>query len=217
MIYSQNLPRHETPRRRPGLAMLAATLALSGCSTYNPVTLLHRYEGGTIGAQPPSAPGLDAPWPNLASVPAKPPPVPAAEQARVRNRLEASNLAQNRLGGQVLPEKPTSAPVPHEPPLRIAFRPGNAVLTPADMRVLRALAARRGDNAIAAIGFAPDADAAGLRLALLRATAIANALTAAGVPADHVRLEALASGRGGAAQVIYGAESNQSRTSQDQS
>jgi hypothetical protein len=42
-----------------------------------------------------------------------------------------------------------------------------------------------------------------LRLALLRATAIANALEVAGVPAADIRLEALASGRGGAAQMLY--------------
>ncbi|EGO95077.1 hypothetical protein [Acidiphilium sp. PM] len=42
-----------------------------------------------------------------------------------------------------------------------------------------------------------------MRLALLRATAIANALEVAGVPAADIRLEALASGRGGAAQMLY--------------
>jgi hypothetical protein len=57
---------------------------------------------------------------------------------------------------------------------------------------------------IAAIGFAPVRTAAGLHLALRRATAIANTLTVLGVPASAIRIEALAMGRGGAAQLLYG-------------
>lgn len=217
MTYSQFPPRPETLRQAKRVAALVGLLALTGCSTYNPVALFHRYEGGVIGANPPPAPGLDAPWPNLASVPARPPVLSAKEQARVRARLEASNRTQNQLGGQTLPTKPTLSPQPHEPPLRIGFVPGAAVLSHADTEALEALASRRAGHKIAAIGFAPRSDAAGLRLALLRAAAIANVLTAAGVPADAVRLEALVGGRGGAAQVIYGEKPRRKPISQDQS
>lgn len=218
MIYSQIPPKPETLRRRLRAAVLMAALALTGCSTYNPVTLFHRYEGGVIGTEPPPAPGLDAPWPNLASVPKRPPMLPSEEQASVRRRLEAANRTQNRLGGQGLPvTKPVPAPQRQEAPVRVGFRPGAAVLSHADLGALRALAARRGDYRIAAIGFAPTRDAAGIRLALLRATAIANALTAAGVPGAAIRIEALATGRGGAAQMLYGEKSHTEPTSQDQS
>lgn len=203
MIYSQISPKPETLSRRPAVAALLGVLALTGCSTYNPETLFHRYEGGVIETSPPPAPGLDKAWPNLAAVPPKPQVMPRAEQARVRSRLEAANRNQNELAGHP-PAAPAPAPAaPREPPVRLGFRPGNAVLSQADLHALRALAARRGNHRIAAVGFATTGEASGLRLALLRATAIANALGAAGVPESDIRIVALATGRGGAAQMLY--------------
>lgn len=223
MTYTEISPKPQGTIRRTLAAssfvalLFPMLLALAGCSTYNPVTLFHRYEGGVIGTEPPPAPGLAAPWPNLASVPPRPAMLPSAEQARVRSRLEAANRNQNMLGGQAPPAARSTPVPPQQKPVRVSFRPGAALLSPAELDALHALARRRGNHRIAAIGFAPNRNAAGLELALLRATAIANALTAAGVPGSAIRIEALATGRGGVAQVIYDHKPNQEPTSQDQS
>lgn len=209
MTYSEVSPEPEMPHRRMRMAIaLAVLLALSGCATYNPVTLFHRYEGGTIGTNPPPAPGLDQPEPNLASVPKKPKLLPATVQRTVRARLQAANAGQNVLpapGGGVAPVKHSSPPAPpvNPPPVPIGFAPGRAVLTYEDRLALQGLAAKRGAATVTAMGFASAPGEAGLRLAMLRATAIANGLTLHGVPASEIRLAALAQGRGGAAQLVY--------------
>jgi outer membrane protein OmpA-like peptidoglycan-associated protein len=53
-----------------------AALLLSGCSlhSYNPVNWWHSEEGGKIAEQRPAPPGAQAPYPNLATVPARPEP-----------------------------------------------------------------------------------------------------------------------------------------------
>lgn len=56
---------------------LAAALLLAGCSSgpsINPVSWWHHLEGGAIAKQRPPPPGANAPFPNLASVPATPKP-----------------------------------------------------------------------------------------------------------------------------------------------
>ena len=203
MTYSQIPPTTETPSRIVAVMAALAVIALSGCAAYSPAALLHRYEGGVISSGPPPAPGLDSPWPNLASVPPRPTSISPADQAALRGRLEAANRGQNLMAGHEPPAPAAAPPPPSVPPLRLGFRPREAVLSPAQIALLGAFAARRAGRPIAAIGFAPGRDPAGLRLALLRATAIANALEVAGVPAADIRLEALASGRGGAAQMLY--------------
>jgi outer membrane protein OmpA-like peptidoglycan-associated protein len=93
-------------------------------------------------------------------------------------------------------------------PLALGFRPNSAVLTPDDVAALKGLAHQRGPHKVEAIGFGdagdatPQVQAEGLDLALARARAIAAALTLAGVPADAIRMNAEASGRGGAARLI---------------
>ncbi|MDQ2764542.1 MAG: hypothetical protein M3Y22_14010, partial [Pseudomonadota bacterium] len=56
-----------------GVAILAL---LSGCSSLpssiNPVEWWHGLQGGAIAEQRPPPPGADQPYPNLATVPAKP-------------------------------------------------------------------------------------------------------------------------------------------------
>lgn len=222
MIYTVLSPKVEIPpRRQPrsvtirsrsvvvrsrGIMVLPVVLALTGCASVNPVTLFHRYEGGVIAHNPPPPPGLDDPYPNLASVPPRPSPIPQSVQQSVRSALEAENTRQNALPA---PGIAASKPAPSPRPARrtetelIRFRPGEAILPRTQQNALRALAARRGGARIAAIGFAPDRTEPGLRLAMLRATAIADELTRAGVPASAIRIEALATGRGGAAQLIY--------------
>jgi outer membrane protein OmpA-like peptidoglycan-associated protein len=85
---------------------------------------------------------------------------------------------------------------------RIGFAPGSAALTPDEAAAVKQFAAKRGTGTTAVTGFG---DAAGsdltaqttaLSLGLSRAQAVANALTAAGVPQASVRVGAEAAGRG---------------------
>jgi hypothetical protein len=195
--------------RRSGLAAaILSLLTLAGCATYDPLTAYHHYEGGVIGQNPPPAPGLHDKFPNLASVPPKPPVLSPLVQRAVRQQLLEANQHQTAApdpGAGAAPPATTiatAAPAPVAPPLLVGFQPGRAILSHQDQMALRALAAHRGGGTIAAIGFAPAQTPADLALALQRATAIANVLTEAGVPATAVRLEALTTGRGGAAQLL---------------
>ncbi len=78
------------------LAQLGGVAALlGGCSggatlaSINPVDWWHGLEGGPIAQTRPPPPNADAPYPNLGSVPAKPPPPDKAAQARVAGALVA--------------------------------------------------------------------------------------------------------------------------------
>ncbi len=151
-------------------------------------------------------------------------PEPAApEQAKPgQAELGQAELGQAKVGPAAKPV--TSAPAPQAPPLLIAFAPGSAIIPRAQHASLRLLAQQRGAApagaapagtapagaapAILAGGFAPDNDTAGLRLALRRALAIANQLADAGLPLADIRLAALASGRGGFAELLYDAPSH---------
>jgi outer membrane protein OmpA-like peptidoglycan-associated protein len=162
---------------------------------------------GMTAKPPPPAPGLNAPFPNLSSVPAKPKAFSAESQRQVRAQLEAANQAAR---AQLQPPAPAHETMPaaaaprQAPPLLIGFAPGSAIVQRRQRAALRDLVRRRGDAAaILAAGFAPSADAAGLNLALHRALAIADQLTNAGLPPAEIRLAALASGHGGVAELIY--------------
>lgn len=212
MGYTEKPAKTEMPRRRirggaRQAAMLAGLLSLGGCATYNPVALYHRMLGGAPGQKPPPAPGLSQPAPHIGSVPTKPPPLSPRLQRTIRSQLQAANRTQNALpapGGGVAPnvlQAPSPAAPP--PPLLIGFQPHRAIVSHRDRAALVALAAKRGTARIAAIGFSPDRTGIGLHLALRRAAAIADVLTASGVPGAAIRIEALTSGRGGAAQLLY--------------
>ncbi|EGO95078.1 hypothetical protein [Acidiphilium sp. PM] len=123
MTYSQIPPTPETPSRIVAVMAALAVIALSGCAAYSPAALLHRYEGGVISSGPPPAPGLDSPWPNLASVPPRPTSISPADQAALRGRLEAANRGQNLMAGHE-PPAPAAAPA-------AAFRAAAASRLPA--------------------------------------------------------------------------------------
>jgi hypothetical protein len=106
--------------------------------------------------------------------------------------------------------KPPPAPPPPAPvdgaPISLGFRPGSAILEFGNEQALQTLADSRGDATVLAGGFGKPgavADAAALQLALERARAIADALTADGVPAEDVEIVAGADGNGGFAQLVY--------------
>ena len=85
---------------------------------------------------------------------------------------------------------------------------GSAALPTAGADTLKQLAARRGSGMIAVTGYGdaasndPDAQSAALSLGLSRAQAMAAVLTAAGVPATAVQVDAAAVGRGGTARLV---------------
>ncbi len=104
------------------------------------------------------------------------------------------------------PPPPAAAPPPVSSPVALAFPPGSAILNTKTAAALAAIAAARGSADLLAGGFGdgnlvPDQRA--LALALDRAQAIADALTAAGAPPTSIRLTAAAAGSGGFVQLVY--------------
>ncbi|WBO58826.1 hypothetical protein GT370_17210 [Acidocella sp. MX-AZ03] len=85
------------------------------------------------------------------------------------------------------------------PAVGVAFAPGSALLPAAQQSVIQGVAAQRQDGFIRAVGFGDGS----MGLALARARRIADALTAAGVPADKIKLDAFAAGSGGFVQLVY--------------
>nr|WP_294503285.1 OmpA family protein [uncultured Rhodopila sp.] len=165
-------------------------------------------------AAPPAPPSAPAPAPRKpvqsaaleapASAPqaaaAAPPELPAAPPPRA---LDA-------------PPPPVAAVVP--PPMppatpgissaSIVFVEGSAALSPPAADEVKSFAASRGKGVIVVTGYGdstssdPSAQSAALGTGLARANAIADALKADGVPADAVRVNAEASGRGASLRLL---------------
>jgi outer membrane protein OmpA-like peptidoglycan-associated protein len=110
------------------LAALAALLMLAGCGDGveggGPVSWWHTLEGGSIATHRPPPPGAFDPYPNLASVPPKPKPASAADQAEVTATLAADRAdatyaaAQLPLASNTPPRDSAGlfAPAPPLPP-----------------------------------------------------------------------------------------------------
>lgn len=107
--------------------------------------------------------------------------------------------------------RPLAGPIPPPNPattVEVAFPSGSAILPAKAASALKALAARRGGHPIAVIGHggaegaAPAAQGAAVGLGLKRAQAMAQALTADGVPANAIRIGSEAEGRGGVAHIL---------------
>jgi len=164
----------------------------------------------------------------LANVSARLAPVPAPQPALVPNpaALAGLTLPDGPPPAPVVPDiyvppTPTphvityAAPPPPPPPpprpvdgapVSLAFKPGSAVLESGVVDALQKFAAQRGDATVLVGGFGETgavADETALALALNRARAIADALTAAGVPAADVTMLAMAGGDGGFVQLTY--------------
>ncbi len=135
----------------------------------------------TTPPPPPKIPGTDIPQTTPAAPPKKPPPPPASKP-------------------------PLSAD--EAKPLTIGFPIGSAVVPPAEMDTIKALAARRGNRSIAVVGYGdatdatPETQTEAVTLALARARAVIAALTAAGVPADAIAMDAEANGHGALARLV---------------
>jgi len=172
----------------------------------------------------PPAPAAPAP---AAAPQASTPPAPVPSATGARGALEAGGPALGRplVESGPVPDLPDEAPplprlsgipasvnalpVPRLPrDVTVAFPRGSAALPATADAALRELAGRRAGAAIAvaAGGDAAGSDAAvqarALPLALRRARSMQDALTAAGVPADALRVEAAALGRGGEAHLL---------------
>jgi outer membrane protein OmpA-like peptidoglycan-associated protein len=109
------------------------------------------------------------------------------------------------------PVPPPAPPTPSEAaraPVPIAFAAGSAVLPQGADGPLKLLAQRRANKPIDIIGFGeaddaqPAAQNAGVSLGLARARAVAVALMQAGVPANLLRIDAQAAGRGADARLV---------------
>jgi outer membrane protein OmpA-like peptidoglycan-associated protein len=222
--------------------MIAGCFALGGCA--GPVAAYHDLEGGAIAQTRQAPPGVNLPYPNLASVPTVPTPpteqaiasvgarlapVPAPQPQLVPNEAALEGLAlpgapppaPNVPGvyvpavaaPHVLVYAPPAAPAPPAPappdstPVSLAFEPGSAILDGKTVDALNTLADTVNPNATVVVGGfgkpGAAADAAALTLALDRARAIADALTAAGVPAGQLVMVAGARGSGGFVQLRY--------------
>ncbi len=209
-------------------AALMGWLAFGLAACSGPVALYHSAEGGAIAQDRQPPPGLDQPYPNLASVPAAPVDVPAAAQAAIAARLNntspsVSPASAQALAGLVLPTAPPPpvpgltpppqvvaalappppAPAAVHPPgpaIPLAFAPGSALLPASDNAALQQAAASRGSAHIRAVGFG---DGTSLELALARAQRLADALSAAGVPPSAISLSAAQAGSGGFIQLVY--------------
>ena len=111
----------------PGfLAAIAAVLWLNGCArgpSANPVDWWHGLEGGPIAGTRPPPPNANAPFPNLASVPAKPVTPDPQTQASVMKGLEADR-ANARYAAKIDP-LPAAAP-PGKPQAAAPPKPQNA-------------------------------------------------------------------------------------------
>lgn len=100
--------------------------ALGGCAS--PVSVYHNIEGGAIAQNRQAPPGADAPYPNLASVPAAPAAVTPAQTAALAARLPidspqipATEANPAALAGLALPSGPP--PVPNVPGLSLPANP----------------------------------------------------------------------------------------------
>jgi outer membrane protein OmpA-like peptidoglycan-associated protein len=121
-----------------GLCCAAVLLLLSGCGpthSYNPVDWWHDLEGGPISDSRPPPPNADAPYPNLASVPAKPNVPDAAARARIASGLVADRAnAQYAASLSPLPAPSTAAsrPLPRPPAAAVSDDTSSATLQAAN-------------------------------------------------------------------------------------
>lgn len=151
-----------------------------------------------------------------------PAPTPPVEVSRPAARKAVPAPASVRppppppIAAAAPPVVPAAAPAPPPPamttaprrappapaPLHLAFAPGAGFLSPAEVRAVgayaRALPPGAGYSILAYAPASAQNPSAARRLALARALAVHDALRAAGIPPDHIRLRAMAPGTGGA-------------------
>ncbi len=193
------------PAKAPVAEVQSSPLAPPGATAQPPAE----------AAAPPPIPAAPPPRPNLAGappVPSAPPPQPVIDP-QAAAAAPAPTPSPPPMPAIASAPAATAAPASAAPPstgnsVSVAFASGSAELPSNAASTLKDLAARRGTGVIAVTGYgeaasnAPDAQSAALTLGLSRAQAMASALTAAGVPASAVHVDAEAVGRGGTARLV---------------
>jgi outer membrane protein OmpA-like peptidoglycan-associated protein len=153
-----------------------------------------------------------APVSPVGSTPLAPPPGPSTSPAEVAAAAPlpaAPPPPPNLPGARAATPGPTPPAAQQPLDAAFAFRDRSAALEPAAADTVKQLAMRRGNAVIAITGYgdattnAPAEQSAALSLGLSRAQAVANALAAAGVPRDMIRVSAEAIGRGATARLIH--------------
>ena len=96
-------------------------LLLAGCDTKvapdAPLTWWHDLEGGTVANQRPPPPGVNDPYPNVATVPARPVPTDLLSRQRIADSLAAQrDQAEAQAAGDPLSVKPLTPAPPRPPP-----------------------------------------------------------------------------------------------------
>ena len=102
---------------RPAL-LFASLLALAGCGgsvASGPVQWWHQLEGGRIAQDRPAPPNAEAPYPNLASVPARPAATPAEVRTKIAEGLVADR-ANAAYGASQIPVMPARPVIVQHPP-----------------------------------------------------------------------------------------------------
>ena len=159
--------------------------------------------------------------PPPAAVPARPADAPAAKAGTSSTERPSSPVGNAPSSVTLLSARPgttrlspaTALPLaPATPPgvTDLDFTLGSSVLGATALDRIRDIAVERGERAVAIAvtghgeATSPDSatQAAGLELGLARARAIATALTAQGVPASSIRMNAEATGRGASLRLL---------------
>jgi outer membrane protein OmpA-like peptidoglycan-associated protein len=116
MLFSRSggQPRGAKGRVQVGYAVAILPVSLlSGCSSLpgsmNPLSWWHDLEGGKIAEERPPPPGADHPYPNLASVPPKPPAPDRAALANIASGLVADRTNAQHVAAAAPLADPSSA------------------------------------------------------------------------------------------------------------
>jgi len=100
MIEASSQHPRQAVRSRQGIgALLVAVSLLSGCSskqaTSTPLDWWHNLEGGVIAEQRPPPPGSNDPYPNISTIPPRPPAADVAAQQAIADSLAAQRDSAN--------------------------------------------------------------------------------------------------------------------------
>jgi len=221
---SATLPAAEAP---PPPATPAAPLSGGAQASAGPAPAPAKAPVGEVQSTPLAPPGAaalptaeSAPPPPLPTSPPPPANLPGIASAAPRPASPPPAVAPAPPAPAAASPAPAAttavaaaAPAPQPPAnpantVSVTFITGSTELPIFGATSLKQLAGRRGSGVIAVTGYGeatsndPDAQSAALTLGLSRARAMAAALTAAGVPASAVQIDAEAIGRGGTARLV---------------
>jgi len=163
------------------------------------------------GVPAPEVPATAAPAPSAA-----PPPTPAASAPAASTGSEPMpelpSTPPARAAAAPPPPPPVAQPAPPSPAaeggVTLGFAPGSSQLSPTAADAVKRFLVGRVGQPIAVLGHGdatssdPASQTAAVSLALTRAQAVVNALTAAGVPRTAITIGAEAAGRGATLRLL---------------